>query len=372
MQSAWGVYIPSGEDEFPGPIALRKQLRRCSCGQMTFLSLPCRCCGAQKSEPAFRWALRKAQTRRAGRWALAAAYVLAAGYAALRIWPPLAVLIAVGTVAALAVDVIQNTAENDICFWFFHDGTERGKNLPVADISRIGALTDAYDADLRRLEQMVESDHSPECAESVFYLAQELAQVYHNRRVSALLLNCLTALPLSEGICVDLDQICAWLLPEDVSPDAMTKLEECARFTCLPAGGPTARFVGRFCAFRLQKSLESRGVKGSYAAGTISRRELSLRKAIPSKKERACLSALWNLTGIYLTPQTSQEAVPAENAYSVSAGTDLEQGGDIAEEWFKSAFENPNGPEFREMERLLYNHLGLSLKKKWRKEQDEP
>lgn len=371
MQSVWGVYVPSGEDEFPGSIVLRKQLRRCSCGQMTFLSLPCRCCGAQKSEPAFRWALRRARIRRAGRWGLAAAYVLVAGYAALWIWPPLAVLIAVGTVAALAVDAIQNTAEDDICFWLFHDGTGRGKNLPVADISRIGALTDAYDADLRRLKQMLESDHSPKCAERVFYLTQELAQVFHNRQVSALLMNCLTALPLSEGISIDLDQICAWLLPEDVSPDAMAKLEECARFTCLSAGVPTARFVGRFCAFRLQKSLESSGVKGSYAAGNISRRELSLRKAIPSRKEQACLSALWNLSGIYLTPQTSQEAAPAEYFYSVSSDTDPEHGGDIAASWLQSAFENPNSPEFREMERLLCDRLGSSLKKKWRKGRDE-
>lgn len=333
---------------------------------------PSRCgirCGAQRSEPAFRWALRRARTRRAGRWGLASAYVLATGYAALRIWPPMAVVIAVGTVIALAVDVVRSTAEGEICFWLFHDGGGGGTKLRLADVSRLKALTDAYDADLLRLERMLGADHSPECAERVFYMTQELAQVFHNRRVSALLVNCLTALPLSEGTCVDLDQICAWLAPEDVSPAAMTKLGECARFTCLPAGGPTARFVSRFCVFRVQESLERDSAKSVNAMWNISRRERSLRKAMPSKKEQACLSALWNLAGIYLIPQTFQDSALTQYDYSVAE--EPERGGDTAGSWLQRAYEDPRSPEFREMDRLLRDDLGLALKKKWRKERVE-
>ena len=43
------------------------------------------------------------------------------------------------------------------------------------------------------------------------------------RRVSALMASCLAALPLSAGICVDLDQVCVWLEPEDVPPEVLTK-----------------------------------------------------------------------------------------------------------------------------------------------------
>lgn len=366
MRSVWGVYIPAGAKDFPGPIALRKQLRRCSCGQMTFLPLPCRSCGAQRSEPAFRWALRRAWVRRAGRWGLAAVYLLAAGCAALRIWPPLAVLIAGGTAAVLAADVIRSTAEGDICFWLFHDSARGKKKLPLANAARIGALTDAYDADLRRLERMLETDRGPECAERVFYMAQDLTQVFHNRRVSAVLAGCLTALPLSEGICVDLDQVCAWLEPEDVSAETLAKLAECARFTCLPAGEPTARFVCRFCALRFQEALKKKGLENSYTIWDMPQLSASgaasLRRAIPSKQERACLSALWNLAAVYLAPRT---ACP-------SGGTEAAaESGYSPDRWAWEACGNPGGPVFREIDRLLCDRLGASLKKKWRKERAE-
>lgn len=328
MQSVWGVYTPAGAEEFPGPIAVRKRLRRCCCGQMTFLPLPCRNCGAQKNEPAFQWALRKAWTRRFGRWVLAAVYLLLAGYAAFQIWVPLAGLIAVGTITALATDLIFSTVDRDICYWLFHD--HGGGKKILADAARIEALTDAYDSDLRRLERMLEQN--PESAERVFYMSQDLAAVFHNRRVSALLANCLTNLPVSEGICVDLDLICAWLEPEDVSPDTLYKLGECARFTCLPAGGPTACFVDYFCAFRIQEYK-----RNAHSARKVSELSQSdrrfLQRAISSKAEQAALSSLWNLAAVYLTPQASQTS--ASN--------------------------------FLEVERLLNDSLGTSLKRNWGK-----
>ena len=216
MQSVWGVCAPVREGEFPGPVALRKRLRRCGCGQMTFLSLPCRNCGARKSEPAFRWALRKAWARRIGRWILAVAYMLLAGCVAFQIWAPFAWLIAAGTITALVADLIRSTADGDICYWLFHDSGGGKKKL--ADAARIEALTDAYDGDLRRLERMLDED--PKSAQRVFCMAQELTEVFHNRRISALLANCLVSLPISEGICIDLDQICAWLKPFLRIPDS--------------------------------------------------------------------------------------------------------------------------------------------------------
>ena len=372
MRSVWGAYIPVRAEEFPGPATLRKQLRRCSCGQMTFLSLPCRNCGAQNSEPAFRWALRKAWTRRIGRWIFASAYLLLAGYAALQIWVPLAALIAAGTVGALAVDLIRSTSEEDICFWLFHDSARKKKEL--ADAAKVEALTNAYDMDLQRLEQMIELEPGPECAERVFYMAQDMAQVFHNRQVSALIANCLAALPLSEGICVDLDQVCAWLEPEDVSPKVLSKLGECARFTCLPAGEPTARFVGRFCAFRVQEMIENNFSMRSYLVRTIPDLfvldEFSLQSALQSEQEQACLSALWNLAAVYLTPQMLY--VPESPVYPENLTVEESLNGTtyIADTWLWDAWRDPTSAAFLEMERLFNDRLGWSLKKQWGKEQD--
>lgn len=370
MQSVWGAYIPVGAAEFPGPITLREQLRRCSCGQLTFLSLPCRNCGAQKSEPAFRWALRKARKRRIGRWVFAAGYLLLAGYAALQIWVPLAVMIAVGTAGAVAIDFIRSTPEEDICFWIFHDSAWGKKKL--ADTARIEALTDAYDADLRRLERMMKPNPSPECAERVFYMAQDMARIFHNRRVSALMANCLALLPLSEGICVDLDQVCAWLEPRDVSPTALSKLGECARFTCLPAGEPTARFVGRFCAFRVQELIGERSglIYRLWSSSNPNRLvKTPLQKAIP-ERELGSLSALWNLAAIYLTPQKLRRSDrPKYTEDMIMNGIPNTY---IADVWFQYAWKYPTTTAFQEMEKLFSSGLGQSLKKEWGKESEKP
>lgn len=367
MRSLWGVYVPAGAEEFPGPIALRKQLRRCGCGQMTFLSLPCRNCGAQRNEPAFRWARRKAWTRRIGRWVLAAVYLLVAGWAAFQIWVPLAWLTAVGTAAALAADLIRSTPDGDSCFWLFHD--RAGGKKTLADAARIEALTDAYDGDLRRLEQMLERD--PESAGRVFYMAQDLAQVFHNRRVSALLAACLAKLSISEGICVDLDQICAWLEPEDVSPEVLLKLGECARFTCLPAGGPTARFVGRFCAFRIQEAMKQDTLTGYAPIWRVPDpnrpSRISLRRAVGSKRERAALSALWNLAAVYLTPQTPGGPAPSEHSSGTAANGTPEGAAYYADAWRRYTRQSSTAPTFQEIEKLLNDKLGASLKKQWGK-----
>jgi len=337
---------------------------------MTFLPLPCRNCGAQRSVPAFRYALRKAWGRRIGRWILAVAYLLIAGGAALKIWPPLAALIAVGTAAALGADLIRRTAEGDTCFWLFHDST-RKKKLPPADAAGIEALTDAYDMDLRRLEQMLELEPSPECAERVFYMAQSLTGVFHNRRVSALLANCLTFLPVSEGICVDLDQICAWLEPEDVSPKTLVKLAECARSTCLPAGEPTARFVGRFCAFRVQELLERVEKIRDYLLDDIPEmiavRIITLKRAIPSKEERTCLASLWNLAGILPKSQTPLETAPPPYSTSMKIGEIPAGCGIIADYWFRTVWRQPDNKGFQEMEELFLSELSTLLKNNWQK-----
>lgn len=363
----WGVYIPVGAEEFPGPTALRDQLRRCSCGHITFLSLPCRNCGAQKSKPAFRWASRKVWTRRIGRWAFAAVYLLLAGYVALRIWVPLAVLIAVVTVGALAANLIHGTSEGDICYWIFHDSTRERKKL--ADTAGAEALSDAYDDDLRRLERMMDPGPSPECAEQVLYMAQDMAGIFHNRRVSALMASCLAVLPLSEGICVDLDQVCAWLEPEDVSDELLSKLGQCARLTCLPAGEPTARFVGRFCAFRVQEMVEGNPLLYHYSINHIPHLsgvgKLSLRKAVKSKKERDSLSALWNLAAVYLTPQALRSAEPPNTPQDMMMDEMPEGTAYIADAWFRYAWGYPTTTAFREMEALFSDSLGQYLKENW-------
>lgn len=356
MESVWGVYVPAGAEEFPGPVPLRRCLRRCRCGQLTFLPLPCPNCGGQNFEPAFSFALRRAWTRRAGRWVLAAVYVLAAGYGAWKLWPPLAPAVAGVTAAALAADLVRRTPEGDICFWLFHDSARGRKKLPLADIPRVGAVTDAYDADVTRLERMLEAGQDPGCAERVFYLAQGLAGVYHNRRISALLAKCLGLLPLSEGICVDLEQVCAWLEPEDVPADVLKKLSACACLTCLPPGEQTARFTARYCALLVQRYVEKRELRERYSLKHIpylvSSGEISLEKVL-TKEQRDGLSVLWRYSAASAAPR-SAGGTPKPDGPEEVLMTFLPAGSRyIADLWFWYAWFCTDEVVFADLDRVL-------------------
>lgn len=362
MQSVWGVYVPVGAEEFPGPQALRQRLQRCSCGEMSFLPLPCGRCGGRNQEPAFQFALRRAWTQRVRRWALAALYCLVAGYVGYRLWPPLALVVVGVTLAALAFDLLQRTGEGDICFWLFHQSGRSGQSM--ADIPSIEAITDAYDTDVRRLELMLESDSSPASAERVFYLAQSLTEVYHNRRISALLARCLTVLPLSEGICVDLDQICAWLEPEDLSVEGLRKLGECARLTCLPPGEQTARFVARACALLVRNyaAEDARRTMG-YTLKDIpqlaSEGTLSL-ETVLNKRQRVWLSELWSAASGGVTPRQTQPVPPLQedNVY-ITAYPHL------AEYWLWCVWNSMDLAVFQDLDQTLSSPLGKVLGREW-------
>lgn len=372
MESVWGVYVPAGAEEFPGPVPLSKSLRRCRCGQLTFLPLPCPNCGGRNWEPAFQFALRKAWTRRAGRWFLAVIYVLAAGYGAFKLWWPLALPVVGVTLAALAADLARRTPEGDICFWLFHDSARGRKKLPMADIARVGAVTDAYDADVKRLEQMLEADFSAGCAERVFYMAQGLAEVYHNRRVSALLAKSLSALPLSEGICVDLEQICAWLEPEDVPADILKKLSACACLTCLPPGEQTGRFTARYCGLQVQRYVEKRELKEHYTLKHIpylvSSGDISLEKVL-TKEQRSCLSVLWSLSGGRAAPGTAGTAPKPSCPEEVLMAFLPEGSRYIGDVWFWYAWFCPDEVVFADLDRVLGGSCPAVLQTERRGEQ---
>lgn len=281
MEHAWGVEMPVRRKDFLGPEALEKQFRRCRCGQFTFLPLPCQACGSKQTEPALDHALRRAKLERAKRWLLAVPFLAAVCALAALIWRPLAVLPCVVTIAALVSDLRSADAQAEACFWLFHKNA-RGKPL-LADPEVVEAIADGYDADLRRLERMLDQDEGVECALKVLNMARDLAGIYHNRRTCALMMRCLLRLPVSEGIYIDIDQVCAWLMPEDLPDEeaSLAKLAECARFTCLRMGAPTAGFVVRCYEARLR----------------LAEPKCPVRKMF-GQKERLYMAKLWNASSV--------------------------------------------------------------------------
>jgi len=370
MESAWGTDTPVRAADFPGPGALEQQFRHCRCGQFTFLPLPCRNCGSDKTEPAFRYALRRAKAERRRRWLFAVPFLAVTCVLAGLIWLPLAVAPPVVVLAALLGNSLHHSDELDICYWLFHDGA-KGRP-PMAEPAAVERITNAYDADLRRLEQMLDQDSSPECAKRVYPLAGEMAALFHNRRVSALLMRCLLALPMSEGVRVDVDQVCAFLEPEDL-PDqaaALLKLADCANFTCLPMGRPTARFVGRVCARRVQADLSGRSELGEVTVAEASRTASARLDGLFTPAERTALTALWDACdgGLALGEDPSQTANPKPED-DVPLSVLPAHSGAVASCWYRQAWFIPNSAQRQALTGLL--QAGAPAEHMWEEAESE-
>lgn len=337
MGRAWGVQTPVRAEDCPGPETLEKRLLRCRCGCLSFLPLPCRVCGQEIQETAFHFARRRARTARLRRWLLAVPFTAVCCALAWVVWPPLMTVPCAVILAALLFKDIRHGGKEDLCYWLLHDGGGKPERF-----------AEAYQADLARLERMLQEDPSSKQAWQVWGMAEALASVYHNRRVSALLLRCLLRMPVSEGAYVNVDLVCAWLLPEDL-PDydeALAKLDECAGFTCLRLGRPTARFVVRACAVRvarfLMKQQPYQPCVQLRKACELYSRDVPL-KPMFSPEERRWLSRLWYASASGAPDSSSRAETRPQDTTALSELTAPEAA--AAECWYRYAWYDGGSPE---------------------------
>ncbi len=366
MRGVWGVDMPAGAEDYPGPGALRERFRRCSCGQMTFLPLPCRSCGAETPEPVYRYTMHKARLQRAKRWTIAVPFFLGTCALAALIWWPLVVPTGLVTLGALLYDVCRKRDELDYCYWLFHQEERQCGSQPMLLPSIMDEISSAYDGDLYRLEQALARGPSRDRAIEIYNMGRELAFIYHNRRVSALLLRCLLLLPLSEGLRIDLDRICAFLEPEDFPDGApvLTKLAECARFTCLLLGEPVARFVVRVCASRVQEAALQEDPDASVREASSA---LELEQLF-SQEERQALSLLWtaSATGGTLS-ESAKRPLPSLSCETPLCELPLGSNA-VAERWAQQVWDLPGSKERTAFDQLIAggrNRLGELLAERW-------
>lgn len=254
--------------DYPGRPPLRRQLRRCACGCMTFLDLPCRRCGRRGMQPEFALARRRGARMLAGLAAGMLACTLASAWLVSRVWPWLAVL-SVGVLLLAMVSWSEEGVAFYEVFFLFHPrkGPYPKDTLTTADPDSLLQLQQAYDGDLRRLEEMLAAcrrEKEPAArAEEIFCLGLQLANVYHNRRLSALLAGCLLLMQPQEGVRVDMELVCRHLWPQDLLEMAdegrlLDWLDSWIKASCLPAGQYTARALVRLCGLRVEKITASR------------------------------------------------------------------------------------------------------------------
>ncbi len=256
---------PLDPADYPGRPPLRRQLRRCTCGCMTFLDLPCRRCGRSRMQPEFARAHRQGARRLGLLAAGLLACTLAACWLVSRVWIGLAVL----PVVLLAFALFE-WSEDGLSlyetFFLFHPRKwfYPKEELTTADYDSLVQLQLAYDGDLRRLEEQLaacpEKKNRARQAERIFCLGRQLANVYHNRRLSALLAGCLLLMQPEEGVRVDMELVCRYLWPQDLldiagEDELLDWLDGWIKASCLPAGQYTARALVRICGLRAEKHM---------------------------------------------------------------------------------------------------------------------
>lgn len=375
MRNVWGTDVPIRLEDYPEVPALAKSFRRCRCGQTTFLDMPCHACGNQHLEPVFEAADKRARKSRIllvliGLPVLAAACILLG-----LIWPPL--IVAALIVAGIAVlpSIQYGSREIFQCYWIFHSPTAFKKmadRTPYVEPAALDEISNGYDNDLAYLNHLLHKNPTMECAQLVFRQAQNLTSVYHNRRVSALMMECLIHLPVEDGICLDVDQICEYLQPEDLKDDkaALAKLYDCVRFTSLCPGEETAKFVLRYCAERLQQA-QLRQNPGKTIVEAAETRPLFIYFA---PKERKMLAAIWNYSSI---GHVYNPEAPGLKCWSEPAAVELSQkalrdlpphNNLMAIYWYDHVWYSDTGRpalNFRSMIESNGNDFAIELMAKW-------
>lgn len=259
MRNVWGTDVPIRVQDFPVTPMLAARFRRCRCGESTFLNLPCRVCGNQKQELVFQAADNACRMDQLRFVLLSIVVVVVSCILLWLIFPPAILLAIVVAIAAILPAKAAGNRELLKCYWIFHQPGRKVTTFartPMIDQKSMAEIVNAYDGDMAYLEHRLKNNPTSECAQEVFRQAESMAELYHNRRVSALMMRCLLLLPLEDGICLDVDQVCVHLRPEDLPDDkaALEKLYDCVRLTSLCPGKSTAQFVVRYCARRMQQA----------------------------------------------------------------------------------------------------------------------
>ncbi len=339
----------------------------CKCGRLTFLELPCSKCGGTGFEPAFLRASNEGKSSRRKRWLAAPVFLAGVFIASWFVWKPLVLIAAVPVYLELIKESFgksDNDKELENVYRLLHTGGEE-EYIPMADLKAVDRLWEAYDGDIRRLELMLENDRTQDTAARVFRLAQSLTEVFHNRRLSALMMECLMRLPVGLGFCIDVDQVCAFLEPADLKnrDGVLSKLSDCVKFSSIPSGFATARFIVKLCALIIQERALGTAARNTSIINASRLEEL--RSFFPEKEKRL-LREIWaySATGLELPQDNEKSApIPKDSMYI----SDIPENADyFADYWFRQAWYNSRSVQRRELKRLFRykqrGHIGIAAK----------
>lgn len=360
MQEIWGVDTPVGKDDFPGSRALMDRLMVCPCGKLTFLELPCRRCGKLAFKPVLSKISQQERRSRLKRWLAAPVFLMGMLVLAWFVWKPLVLVAAVPVYATLIQESFQKTETErtlEHVYWLLHtEGKAERGNLSLADATAVDQLTEAYDEDLRRLERIVENNNTTEVAARVFRMAQSLSEVFHNRRVSALMMECLMRLPVGLGFNIDVDQVCAFLEPADLKNKeaALLKLVDCVKLSSIPSGFATARFTVKMCAARVQERVLS--TVDPYTSIIDASKVGELWSFFP-EPEKQLLRDLWAYSAIGLKLPLNREQSTSVSLNSMCI-SDIPKGANyLADYWFQRAWYKGKSRQRRELRKFFYYYI---------------
>lgn len=298
-----GMGKPVRSQDLTGRRPLFEQMRRCSCGAVTYLPLACRSCGKNDMMTVHDWAHstgRKAQLKNL-LCSFAAMLVAVLVIGLLGGETPM-VLLAVLPVVLFVVAVRYGWMDKrtQTTYWLFHRGKWASglstKTQLLMEEAAAEEYINGYEGDVARLERMLEAASDQQQVEKIYLHCRQLAQVFHNRRLSALMARCLMRLNLYEGICVDLDEICRHLVPEDADMEnqLLSVLSECARFTCIPPGDDTAHAMLRIFGVRLQRAYAASAPSTSTLASLVYKKNVHF---YFTQEEREQIRRIWVCTG---------------------------------------------------------------------------
>lgn len=214
---------PLTPKQYPGTGRPMQTLRRCACGRMTFLDLPCGNCGATPKTAVL-------EEKGGGEYLFQAAVlggILLPGAAvtiaaAALVHPAAAVLIALAAVAAAAaaeVKLFRTDAADRQFYWRSHSEWKPlfrrvEAALPRLEGKRLEPIIDAWYLDMDRVERLALREDWAQA----MYGARQLSQVFRNARLARLQYQALLHLPGDGREGYDLNEVCANLRSGDI-PD---------------------------------------------------------------------------------------------------------------------------------------------------------
>lgn len=211
--------IPS---QYPATNKPINSLRRCECGRMTFLNLPCEDCGKMPSKLVFEdtnLSMIKYQTTLFG-VAIAGGVCLAiAAWMLLNVvWAIISLVLTIAVLALMVLFIKSVDQTDSRYYWKFHSNikplfTVENKSAAPLEPSTLEPIIDSWYLDISRLERLaLKMDW-----EAVQSGISQLASVFRNPRLSRLQYNYL----LNTGFNIEdeymLDELCMHIQCEDIA-----------------------------------------------------------------------------------------------------------------------------------------------------------